>query len=155
MGQPAPWLYPIFLRRVGGGREEAIERTAKVFATIGSRGLPQDPSYIRELAGRSWDRDHDQRAVGRQLAAILASGDRTAELRRIAVPTLVIHGTDDRLVGPSGGRATARAIPGARLLKIEGMGHDLPRAAWGRMLEAIVQTAALAEPGVRRLSTPK
>jgi pimeloyl-ACP methyl ester carboxylesterase len=146
VGQPSPWLYPIFLRRPGAGREASIERTVKIFAAIGSRGLPQDLGAIREVAARSWDRDHDPRGPGRQLAAILASGDRTEELRRISVPTVVIHGTDDRLVSPSGGRATARAIPGAKLLKIEGMGHDLPRAAWQRMLDAIAQTAALAEP---------
>ena len=74
-----------------------------------------------------------------------ASGNRTAELRRIAVPTTVIHGTSDRLVAPSGGRATARAIPGARLVTIEGMGHDLPRPAWPRILDAIEETAARAD----------
>ena len=80
--------------------------------------------------------------------AILASGDRTAELRRITAPTLVIHGTADKLVAPSGGRATARAIPGARLLKIEGMGHDLPRGAWPQLIDAIVENAG---PRARRL----
>ena len=89
----------------------------------------------------------------RQLAAILASGDRTAELRRITAPTLVIHGTTDRLVAPSGGRATARAIPGARLLMIEGMGHDLPRGAWPQLIDAIVENTRRAPhpPGDRRL----
>jgi pimeloyl-ACP methyl ester carboxylesterase len=62
------------------------------------------------------------------------------------VPTLVIHGTDDRMVGPSGGRATARAIPGAKLLKVKGMGHDLPRAAWPQLLDAIAAHARAAEP---------
>ena len=76
--------------------------------------------------------------------AILASGDRTAELRHITAPTLVIHGTADKLVAPSGGRATARAIPGARLLMIEGMGHDLPRGAWPQLIDAIVENAGRA-----------
>jgi pimeloyl-ACP methyl ester carboxylesterase len=57
----------------------------------------------------------------------------------------VIHGTDDRLVGMSGGRATTRAIPGARLLKIKGMGHDLPRAAWSRIIDAIAENARRAD----------
>ncbi|MEA2443319.1 MAG: hypothetical protein QOJ12_611, partial [Thermoleophilales bacterium] len=82
---------------------------------------------------------------GRQLAAILASPPRAADLKRLSVPTLVIHGTKDKLVRPSGGKATARAIPGAKLLKIEGMGHDLPRGAWPQIIPAIVQTARAAE----------
>jgi pimeloyl-ACP methyl ester carboxylesterase len=89
-----------------------------------------------------YDRGHDAGSVTRQLAAILASGNRTAELRRITAPTVVIHGTQDRLVNKSGGRATARAIPGARLVTIKGMGHDLPRGAWPQLLDAIVSNAA-------------
>jgi pimeloyl-ACP methyl ester carboxylesterase len=76
--------------------------------------------------------------------AILASGNRTRDLRRIKAPTLVIHGTADRLVRPSGGRATARAIPGAEIMWIEGMGHDLPRGAWDRVIEGIERTARRA-----------
>ena len=95
-----------------------------------------------------YDRGHDSGSVARQLAAILASGDRTAELRRITAPTLVIHGTADKLVAPSGGRATARAIPGARLLMIEGMGHDLPRGAWPQLIDAIVENTRRASAGL-------
>jgi pimeloyl-ACP methyl ester carboxylesterase len=140
-GQPSPLLYPIFMRRPAEGREQSVERVMKVFEAIGSRGLPKDMDLIRDLAERSYDRDHDPSGPGRQLAAIIASGDRTEELRRISVPTLVIHGTDDRLVGMSGGRATAKAIPGARLMKVKGMGHDLPRAAWDRIIDGIVENA--------------
>jgi pimeloyl-ACP methyl ester carboxylesterase len=75
--------------------------------------------------------------VTRQLAAIFASGDRTAELRHIDVPTLVIHGDRDRMVHPTGGAATAKAIPGARLETIAGMGHDLAAGAWGRLHDLI------------------
>jgi pimeloyl-ACP methyl ester carboxylesterase len=99
---------------------------------------------IRDLAERSYDRDSDPTGPGRQLAAITASGDRTQELKRIKAPTLVIHGTDDPLVRPSGGRATARAIPGAKMLKIRGMGHDLPRAAWPQIIDAITVHAQRA-----------
>jgi pimeloyl-ACP methyl ester carboxylesterase len=144
-GQPSPLLYPMFLRRPAEGREQAIERTMKVFEAIGSRGLPKDMDLIRDLAERSYDRDPDPRGPGRQLAAIIASGDRTAELGAISVPTVVIHGTDDRLVGPSGGRATVNAIPGARLVTIKGMGHDLPRAAWARIVDAIAENAKRAD----------
>ena len=144
-GQPSPLLYPMFLRRPAEGREQAIERTMKVFRAIGSRGLPKDMDLIRDLAERSYDRDPDPRGPGRQLAAIIASGDRTEELGKVEVPTLVIHGTDDRLVGKSGGRATVKAISGARLMTIKGMGHDLPRAAWARIIDAIAENAKRAE----------
>ena len=80
----------------------------------------------------------------RQLAAIIASGDRTPLLRTITAPTVVIHGTKDKLVPPSGARATAKAIAGARLVLIEGMGHDLPRFTWPRMLDEIERNAARA-----------
>jgi pimeloyl-ACP methyl ester carboxylesterase len=136
-GQPALRIYPIFLRQPAAGRDQFIAHTERLFAAIGSRGIPRDPDDIRTLAERSYDRDHDPAGPGRQLAAIFASGDRTAELRRVTAPTLVIHGTIDPLVSPSGGRATARAIPGARLMMVRGMGHDLPRALWPRLIEAI------------------
>jgi pimeloyl-ACP methyl ester carboxylesterase len=71
------------------------------------------------------------------MAAIVAHGDRTPGLRELSVPTLVIHGADDPLVPLAGGEATAAAIPGAELLVIEGMGHDLPRDAWPQMVSAI------------------
>lgn len=145
VGQPAFRLMPLFLRRPSAGRDAAIERAGLVFGAIGSRGLPQDLDTVREMAGRAYDRDHDPAAPGRQLAAILAGGDRTAELSRVTCPTLVIHGTDDRLVAPSGGRATARAIAGSRLLMVEGMGHDLPRAAWPRIIDAIDEHATRAD----------
>ena len=78
----------------------------------------------------------------------LASGSRRRRLSRIKAPTLVIHGSADRLVAPSGGRATARAIPGANLLMVGGMGHDLPREAWPLLIDAIAGNAARAERGV-------
>ena len=132
--------------RPAKSREEAIERVSKVFSMIGSRGLPRDDDHIREIAGRSYDRGRgDAAGQARQLAAIIASGNRTAELRRITAPTLVIHGTADPLIRPSGGRATVRAIPDARLMTIEGMGHDLPRGAWSRIIEGVVENAARAE----------
>jgi pimeloyl-ACP methyl ester carboxylesterase len=144
-GRPGLSIYPLFLQRPKRGREESIERTVKVFDLIGSRGLEKDTDLIREMAGRAYDRDHDAAAPVRQLAAIRASGNRTKDLKRITAPTLVIHGSEDRMVSPSGGRATARAIPGASLLRIEGMGHDLPRAAWTQMIDAIVTNAERAE----------
>jgi pimeloyl-ACP methyl ester carboxylesterase len=140
-GQPTLRVYPILLRHAPRGREAFIAHMERVFTVIGSRGLPRDPQDMHETAALSYDRDHDPAGPGRQLAAIIAAGDRTAELRRIAAPTLVIHGTADPLVAPSGGRATARAIPGAQLMMIDGMGHDLPRAAWPQMIDGIAAHA--------------
>jgi pimeloyl-ACP methyl ester carboxylesterase len=111
---------------------------------IGSPGFDRDEDDLREIAGRSYDRGRNPAGSGRQLAAIISSGDRTEGLRGVRVPTVVIHGTKDPLVRPSGGRATARAVPGARLVKIEGMGHDLPRQAWPRIIDAIAENAARA-----------
>jgi len=144
-GQPALRMYPMLLRRPSAGREAYAQRTSRVFAAIGSTGLPRDDQAVREMALASYDRDHDPHGPGRQLAAILAAGDRTAEVRRIRAPTLVIHGSADPLVAPSGGRVTARAVTGARMLEIEGMGHDLPPAAWPQLIEAIADHVAAAD----------
>jgi pimeloyl-ACP methyl ester carboxylesterase len=150
-GRPGLRVYPLFLERPGEGRDAAIKRTMKVFELIGSRGLPRDDGLIHDLAERSYDRDHDPAAPGRQLAAIIASGNRRKEIRRITAPTLVIHGDEDKMVGKSGGRATARAIPGAKLLLIKGMGHDLPPAAWPQIIDAIVANVQRAgSPGPAR-----
>jgi pimeloyl-ACP methyl ester carboxylesterase len=143
-GQPALRTYPIFLRRAPGDRDGYVASMQRVFAAIGSRRLPRDEADIRALAAASYERDHDPRGPRRQLAAILASGDRTAELRRITAPTLVIHGSADPMVSPSGGRATARAIPGARLMIIKDMGHDLPRVLWPTLIDAIAEHAVRA-----------
>jgi pimeloyl-ACP methyl ester carboxylesterase len=143
-GQPALRMYPLLLRRAPREREAFVEHAVRLFTAIGSTGIEQDTGDIRALAGLSYDRGHDPRGAGRQLAAIIAAGDRSAELGSIAVPTLVVHGTADRLVTPSGGRATARAIKGAKMLTIKGMGHDLPRAIWPQLIEAIVENAERA-----------
>ena len=140
-GQPRLRVYSTFLRRSPRERSGYIEHMVRLFETIGSPGFERDIEDVRALAALSYDRDHDPNGPGRQLAAIIASGNRTAELRRIQAPTLVIHGSADPLISPSGGRATARAIRGARLMAIEGMGHDLPRQLWPRLIEAISEHA--------------
>jgi pimeloyl-ACP methyl ester carboxylesterase len=147
-GQPALRTYSAFLRPVPRDREAYVEQTIELFRRIGSPGFERDEDDLRRMLGRAFDRGHDPASSGRQLAAIFASGDRTDELRRITAPTLVIHGTADRLVAVSGGKATAKAIPGARLLLVEGMGHDLPRGAWPQILDAIVENAGRSrQPG--------
>jgi pimeloyl-ACP methyl ester carboxylesterase len=147
VGQPALRLMPMLAARPAKGREAAVARAEKVFTAIGSKGLEQDMDHIRDVAGRSFDRGRgDTAGQARQLHAIIASGDRTRSLHRITVPTLVVHGTADPLIRPSGGRATVKAIPDAELLLIEGMGHDLPRGAWRRILDGIEANARRAEP---------
>jgi pimeloyl-ACP methyl ester carboxylesterase len=143
-GQPALKTYGLLLSRPLGGRQKAIEQAVKTFKLIGSPGYPMDEAHLREIAGRSYDRGHDQVAVLRQLHAVSASGDRTADLHGVRAPTTVIHGDSDPLVRPSGGKATAKAIPGARLRLIEGMGHDLPRDLWPTFVEEIAANTARA-----------
>jgi pimeloyl-ACP methyl ester carboxylesterase len=141
VGQPALRTYPVLMRRGPEGEEAFVEHVVKLQATIGSPGFPREDEEIRDLARRFHRRGLTAGGTARQLGAIVASGDRTNLLRRIVAPTLVIHGTADKLVRPSGGRATAEAIPGARLLEIEGMAHDLPKPAWPRIVDAIVANA--------------
>jgi pimeloyl-ACP methyl ester carboxylesterase len=143
-GQPRLALYRILLSRAPADRDSYIDHTAGIFKAIGSPGFEHDEQEVRELAGRSYDRDDDRHATGRQLAAILASGNRTSALRRISAPTLVVHGADDRLVAPSGGKATAAAIDGAELMLVDGMGHDLPRELWPRLIDKIAEHARRA-----------
>jgi pimeloyl-ACP methyl ester carboxylesterase len=152
VGQPAYRVLPIFLKRAPNDREAFVEHTVRLFETIGSSGIERDDDELREVAGLMFDRGLDPRGTARQLAAIIASGNRTHALRRITAPTVVIHGTADRLVRPSGGRATARAIAGAKLVKVEGMGHDLPRAAWDQIVAAIVENARRAGFSARRVA---
>jgi pimeloyl-ACP methyl ester carboxylesterase len=143
-GQPAPRILPVFLQKPASGKEAYVERIVKLFALVGSPGFERDDDELRELASTSWDRGVDPAGLNRQLGAIIASGHRGEDLKRIRVPTLVIHGKSDRLIRPSGGRATSRAIPGARIDLIDGMGHDLPRGVWPRILDGIEQNAARA-----------
>jgi pimeloyl-ACP methyl ester carboxylesterase len=150
-GQPSPRMYPLLLKKPPRDREGYVRHTVDVFTKIGSQGFPIDQDELRRTAERSFDRGLNPAGSTRQLAAIIASGDRTPLLRTITVPTVVIHGRKDRLVPTSGGRATAKAIPGARLVIIDGMGHDLPRGAWPQLLDEIERNAARAgEPATAR-----
>ena len=148
-GQPAVRIYPYLLARPPRTKEEGVERIARVFRVIGSPGFERDEEELRTMAALAWDRDSSRTGTARQLAAIIASGDRTPDVRRISAPTLVIHGTNDRMVRPSGGRATARAIPGSRLMLVRGKAHDLPRAVWPRLIGAIAEHAARADEGAQ------
>jgi pimeloyl-ACP methyl ester carboxylesterase len=151
-GQPSLKTFGIILGSPPMTRDAVIARAAKTFKVIGSPGFPFEEDLVRELAGRSFDRGHSPAGVARQLHAIAASGDRTKALHRVQAPALVIHGNRDPLVKPSGGRATAKAIPGARLLMIDGMAHDLPRDLWPTFAEAIDTNAKRAHHPAANLS---
>ncbi|MER8015019.1 alpha/beta fold hydrolase [Streptomyces griseoluteus] len=97
-----------------------------------------DAAALRELAAASHDRAYHPAGVGRQLGAMILSGSRADALRGLRVPTLVIHGLDDTLIDPSGGRRTAELVPGAELLLIPDMGHDRPRELWPDLIDALV-----------------
>ncbi|MEV0619391.1 alpha/beta hydrolase [Nonomuraea sp. NPDC050404] len=118
-------------------REEVIERWVRAFQVVGSPGYPVEEAEIRENARIAYDRAYDPVGASRQGVAALASGDRTAGLRSITVPTLVIHGADDPICDRSGGEATAEVIPGAELVIIDGMGHNLPRGLWPQLASLI------------------
>jgi pimeloyl-ACP methyl ester carboxylesterase len=118
-------------------REGNIERSVEVSRKIGSPGFPLDEARIRERAARMYDRAFYPEGVTRQMVAILASGSRVEALRSVTAPTLVIHGNDDPLVPVEGGLDTHQAVPGAELLLIDGMGHDLPQETWPRIVDAI------------------
>jgi pimeloyl-ACP methyl ester carboxylesterase len=154
-GQPAFGVLREMLKRAPADREGFIEYSTRLFGLIGSPGSDQEE--VREIAGLQYDRGHDPSAGGRHLGAILKSGNRTGLLRGIEAPTLVIHGKSDKLVRPSGGRATAKAIPGARFLRIDEMGHDLPRHEWDRIIGAIESNAerAAEASAERRVAVPQ
>jgi pimeloyl-ACP methyl ester carboxylesterase len=146
VGQAEPTLIKQLLKgRVAQSREEAMDAVLDTFRLIGSKGYALDEEHLRDLAGRSFDRGYDRAGYRRQLAAATAQPNRTSRLRRLAVPTLVMHGLHDPLVKPSGGLALARTIPAARFVGFSGMGHDLPRPLWPDFADQIVALARRAE----------
>ncbi|MFL5866944.1 MAG: alpha/beta fold hydrolase [Thermoleophilaceae bacterium] len=141
VGMPRLRALGLLLRKAPRDRDSYVEYVAGIFKVIGSPGYDRDETWIRKLAGESFDRGVDRAGPGRQLVAIQASGDRTRALAGVRCPTVVIHGTDDPLIPVRAGRATARAIPGAELIEIEGMGHDLPPELWPRIADAVERNA--------------
>jgi len=153
-GQPALTMYAVLLRPAPKEREKFIEHGVNMFSKLGGSGWEPDIEDLRDIATRGYDRGHNPRGSSRQLGAIVADPDRAPLLRNLKVPATVIHGAEDRLVRPSGGRATAKAIPGSTLVEISGMGHGLPRGAWPQIIGAITQTAERANVSPAAGSAP-
>lgn len=134
-------------RRPAPTRDTAVEDSVVTFRAISGDHFDEDVHRAQTVEAVA--RSFTPAGVARQTAAIAASPDRTARLRRLDVPTLVIHGLQDRLVKPSGGIATARAVPGSRLLMFGDMGHDLPRPRWPEIADAIIANTRRADAPTR------
>jgi pimeloyl-ACP methyl ester carboxylesterase len=141
-GQATPEALEALLAPSPSGREEYIA-SAETWLTWHSRRYPE-LEETRAIAAESYDRGLDPAGTMRQLAAMLASGPRAEGLRQLRVPTLVIHGSDDTLISPSGGERTAALVPGARQVLIADMGHDRPRPLWPEICAPIIEVTAPA-----------
>ena len=142
VGWSDPRLLPRLLRPPKLDRASFVQDSIENRRIIGSKTYPAGDERVRALAERSFERGLHPDGGARHLAAIVTAPDRTPLLRRLDLPTTVIHGTADRLVRPSGGKATAAAIPGAELMLIDGMAHDVPPSLWPRIIDAIVDTTS-------------
>jgi pimeloyl-ACP methyl ester carboxylesterase len=145
VGQPSDEAMGALLSRSPGSAEEAGDLAVQVSKVIGSKGFPLDEQRTRQRGEAAFRRSNYPPGFVRQILAIMASPDRTPALAEVTAPTLVIHGDVDPLVTPGGGEATAKAVPGAELLMVPGMGHDLPEGAWPMIIEAIVANAKRGE----------
>jgi len=144
VGKPQPRMMMRLMRKGQRERDAYIEDHVETYRAIGSKVYALEEERKRERAARMFERGINPAGGARQLGAVASAPDRTAALRGLHVPTTVIHGDADPLVDVSGGRATAEAIPNARLVILPGMGHDLPRELWPEIVNAIVENTARA-----------
>jgi pimeloyl-ACP methyl ester carboxylesterase len=142
VGWQHPRLFPTMLRPLSPGREAYAESSVAMWQLIGSPGYPRPTQDTRTVAYETYDRGIWPGGTLRQMLAVLTQPNRSERLHDVHVPTLVIHGLADKMVHVSGGRATAAAIPGAELLLVDGMGHDLPPELFGTFADAIHRTAS-------------
>jgi pimeloyl-ACP methyl ester carboxylesterase len=149
VGWQHPSLLPALIGPRTPGREAYVVASAKMWQLIGSPGYPSDADKVRARAEETFDRGVSASGVMRQMVAILNQPDRSRSLASLRIPAAVVHGSSDKMVHVSGGRATARAIPGAELLVIDGMGHDMPEELFGTLTEIIRRTADRAERSSR------
>lgn len=147
VGWQHPSLLPLLLASRKPGRDAYIRTSSDFWEHIGSPGYPQPREQVEARAAETYDRGVSNAGVVRQMLAVLTQPNRRERLRSVRVPTLVIHGLADKMVHVSGGRATAAAVPGAELLLIQGMGHDLPAALHETVVAAIRRNADRARSG--------
>lgn len=143
VGWQHPSLIPVLLSG-RSGREAYVEGSVTIGRRIGSPGFPQDDDAARARAEETWERGISAAGTLRQMAAVVSQPDRSARLASLHVPAAVVHGLEDKMVHVSGGRATAAALPGAELLLVEGMGHDLPPELFPTLADVVSRTAARA-----------
>jgi pimeloyl-ACP methyl ester carboxylesterase len=129
-GESSPEALAKLMTPPPSSRDEYIEHFVGALAVYGSKPEWIDDDETRRRAGAAYDRCFCPPGIVRQMTAVMRDGSRDEALRSVAVPTLVMHGSRDTLIQPSGGQHTAEVIPGARYVEIEGMGHDYPRAVW-------------------------
>lgn len=145
VGWQDPRLLPLLFGSRQASRDAYVKGSDKVWKAIGSPSYPREPEVRRARAGDTFDRGIDAEGAIRQMMAVVTQPDRTRDLAGLQVATTVIHGTADKMVHPSGGRATASAVPGAELVMIKGMGHDLPPELHDLFADAIARTAERGE----------
>ncbi len=141
VGWQDPKLLPTLLAPRRAGREAYVETSSRMWQLIGSPGYPEDRESVRDRAGETFDRGVSASGVLRQMLAIVTQPNRSRQLHGLRLPALVIHGDSDRMVHVSGGRATAQAIPGAELILVRGMGHDIPAELYETIADGIRRTA--------------
>ncbi len=146
VGWQSPALLPTLIARRGPDREAYVAGGLRVWQLIGSPGFPPDLAKLERRGHETYDRGVSRSGVMRQMMAVLTQPDRTAQLHRLSMPTLVVHGLADRMVHVSGGRSTALAVPGSELLLIDAMGHDFPEPLYETIASAIRRTADRATP---------
>lgn len=144
VGWQHPKLFPNLLAPADRSPQGYLENSARIWRRIGSPQYPFDHDALMSRAMETYERGYTNSGVMRHMAATLTQPDRTRDLRKVKAPTTVIHGKADVMVHRSGGRATAKAIPGAELIEIDGMGHDLPEQLWDTIIDAIVRTTQRA-----------
>lgn len=138
---PEADVLALLLEPVGPSLDDALASARRWAGAVGSPDHLDD-ELIVEMTRRAFERSPRRDGTLRQLVALVASPSREAGLAELGVPTLVVHGTADRLIRPEGGRRTAELVPGAQLLELEGMGHDLPRYFWAPVIEQVTALAA-------------
>jgi pimeloyl-ACP methyl ester carboxylesterase len=143
---PTPEAAAVLVRVPKPSREDVVASGIESRRLLAGVNNPFDPEAETLKIGRAFDRSYYPEGLARQFVAILAAKSRIPALRNVRVPTLVVHGVDDPLIPLENGRRVAAAVPGCRLIELEGMGHNIPPQYWGPVADAIAETARRVTP---------